>query len=347
MLRYLSIISPSTLNMKTTHFALALLALATCPAFAEYPETLFKGASQKVVVYDNSTNVDFTIDNVSTKIVGNGENGNTLVKITGITRDEDLFKQEGRAELVFVRGQFENNGTITASEISLLTSTSYTKQEQTGTTDDGWPIWGPAEEFKISGSTSFTNNGTIDLSWTAYDAFWETEKNNTGNFYVSTDTTFINYGTVTADLNIRGGILEAEAGSIFNHSVEVGFGSTGGSLQVNGAITMNGELWGTSGDIIIMEGGSIDMMGNGVTLEDDVNLFYMVEGNVSESTPISASDLFINADIADSTSITVKGTEGGSYTTTMGQLVVPEPTTATLSLLALCGLAMRRRRAAH
>jgi len=210
MLRYLSIISPSTLNMKTTHFALALLALATCPAFAEYPEILFDGASQKVVVYDNSTNVDFTIDNMSTKIVGNDENTN--VTITGITRDEDLFKQEGRAELVFVRGQFENNGTITASEISLLTSTSYTKQEQTGTTDDGWPIWGPAEEFKISGSTSFTNNGTIDLSWTAYDAFWETEKNSTGNFYVSTDTTFINYGTVTADLNIRGGNLEAEKG---------------------------------------------------------------------------------------------------------------------------------------
>ena len=346
MLRYPSIISPSSLNMKTTRFALALLALATCPAFAEYPETLFDGASQKVVVYDNSTNVDFTIDNMSTKIVGNDENGNTLVKITGITRDEDVFKQEGMAELVFVRGQFENNGTITASQINLMTSTSYTKQEQTGTTEDGWPIWGPAETFEISGSTSFTNNGTIDLSWTEYDDFWKTEENRTGYFYVSTDTTFINKGTVTADLNIRGGNLEAEGGSIFNHSVEVGFGSKGGSLQVNGAITMNGDLVGTSGDIIIMEGGSIDMKGNDVTLTG-VNLVYMVEGNVSELTPINTSDLFINADIDDSTSITVKGTDGGSYTTTMGQLVVPEPTTATLSLLALCGLAMRRRRAAH
>lgn len=136
MLRYLSIISPSTLNMKTTHFALALLALATCPAFAEYPEILFDGASQKVVVYDNSTNVDFTIDNMSTEIVGNDENGNTLVKITGITRDEDVFKRETMAELVFVRGQFENNGTITASQINLTTSISYTKQENTGTTED-------------------------------------------------------------------------------------------------------------------------------------------------------------------------------------------------------------------
>ena len=344
MLRYLSIISPSTLNMKTTHLALALLALATCPAFAGYPETLFEGVSQKVVVYDNSTNVDFTIDNMSTKIVGNGEDGNTLVKITGITRDEDVFKREGMAELVFVRGQFENNGTITASGIDLAKSTSYIKQENIGTTEE--PIWGPAEEFEISGPTSFTNNGTIDLSWTEYDDFWKTEKNRTGNFYVSTDTTFINKGTVTADLNIRGGNLEAEEGSIFNHSVEVGFGSTGGSLQVNGAITMNGDLVGTSGDIIIMEGGSIDMKGNDVTLTG-VNLVYMVEGNVNELTPINTSDLFINADIDDSTSITVKGTEGGSYTTTMGQLVVPEPTTATLSLLALCGLAMRRRRAAH
>lgn len=335
MLRYLSIISPSSLNMKTTRFALALLALATCPAFAEYPETLFEGASQKVVVYDNSTNVDFTIDNASTKIVGNDEN--TLVKITRITRDEDVFKQETQAELVFVRGQFENNGTITASVINLLTSTSYSKQELIGTDAAGNPQWGPYETFEISGSTSFTNNGTIDLSWTEDDDII------TGNFYVSTYTTFINKGTVTADLKIRGGNLEAEKGSIFNHSVEVGFGSTGGSLQVNGAITMNGDLVGTSGDIIIMEGGSIDMNGNYVELTG-VNLVYMVEGNVNELTPISASDLFINADIADSTIITVQGTEGGSYTTTMGQLVVPEPTTATLSLLALCGLAMRRRR---
>ena len=159
--------------------------------------------------------------------------------------------------------------------------------------------------------------------------------------------TFINEGSVTAYTSVKGGsTLIAEEGSVFNYRVDVGNSVNTGTLQVNGAITMNGELWGTSGDIIIMEGGSIDMKGNDVTLTG-VNLVYMVEGNVSDLNPISASDLFINADIADSTSITVKGTEGGSYTTTMGQLVVPEPTTATLSLLALCGLAMRRRRAAH
>ena len=159
--------------------------------------------------------------------------------------------------------------------------------------------------------------------------------------------TFINKGTVTAHVSVHGenSTLVAGDGSVFNYRVDIGNGSTStGILRIDGAVTMNAELWADSGELIFTEGSSIDMNGNDVVTLENVNLVYEVKGNVSELTPINTSDLFVNADIADSTIITVKGTEGGSYTTTMGQLVVPEPTTATLSLLALCGLAMRRRR---
>lgn len=321
MLRYPSIISPSSLNMKTTRFALALLALATCPAFAEYPEVLYDGGPyNQFVAYDENTPVNFTIAADSTKIVGKDENTN--VTITGIAKDDAFIEQSGASEVVFVRGNFTNTGTIEAMQIGISTRRSY----------------GYNPETVISGTTNFVNKGTI-----------KTIPDNAGYGVLSIEAgaTFINEGRVTAYTYVMGGsTLIAEEGSVFNYRVDVGNSVNTGTLQVNGAITMNGELWGTSGDIIIMEGGSIDMKGNDVTLTG-VNLVYMVEGNVSELTPINTSDLFINADIDDSTSITVKGTDGSSYTTTMGQLVVPEPTTATLSLLALCGLAMRRRRAAH
>lgn len=321
MLRYHSIISLNSLNMKTTRFALALLALATSPAFAEYPEVLYDGSTyNQFVAYDETTPVNFTIAASSTKIVGKDENTN--VTITGIAKDDAFIAENDASEVVFVRGNFTNTGTIEAMQIAISTRETYG--------------WNP--ETVISGTTNFVNEGTIktvqdDLGY--------------GVLTIRGGATFTNEGTVTAYTSVMGGsTLIAEEGSVFNYRVDVGNDVNTGTLQVNGAITMDAQLWGYSGDIIIMEGGSIDMKGNDVMLTG-VNLVYMVEGNVNELTPIQTSDLFINADIADSTSITVKGTDGSSYTTTMGELVVPEPATATLSLLAVCGLAMRRRRSAH
>lgn len=321
MLRYHSIISLSSLNMKTTRFALALLALATSPAFAEYPEVLYDGTTfNQFVAYDEATPVNFTIAAESTKIVGKDENTN--VTITGIAKDDDFIAKNAASEVVFVRGNFTNTGTIEAMQIAISTSETYA-------------------QTVISGTTNFVNKGTIKTVQDDLDHGY-------GVLTIRGGATFTNEGTVTAYTSVKGGsTLIAEEGSVFNYRVDVGIGDVNtGTLQVNGAITMDAELWGNSGDIIIMEGGSIDMKGNYVTLKG-VNLVYMVEGNVNESTPIQTSDLFINADIADSTSITVKGTDGSFYTTTMGELVVPEPATATLSLLAVCGLAMRRRRSAH
>lgn len=306
--------------MKTTRFALALLALATCPAFAEYPEVLYDGGQyNQFVAYDENTPVNFTIAAESTKIVGKDENTN--VTITGIAKDDAFIEKNGASEVVFVRGNFTNTGTIEAMQIGISTSKSYG--------------WNP--ETVISGTTNFVNEGTI-----------KTIPDDIGYRVLSIEggATFINNGTVTAHVSVLGenSTLIAGDGSVFNYRVDIGNGGNVGILRIDGAVTMNAELWAESGELIFTEGSSIDMNGNDVMTLKNVNLVYEVKGNVNELNPIVVSDLFIDAEVSKDLVITVKGTEGGSYTTTMGQLVVPEPTTATLSLLALCGLAMRRRR---
>ena len=306
--------------MKTTRFALALLALATCPAFAEYPEVLYNGGTyNQFVAYDENTPVNFTIAADSTKIVGKDENTN--VTITGIAKDDAFIEQNGASEVVFVRGNFTNTGTIEAMQIGISTSRSYG--------------WNP--ETVISGTTNFVNKGTIktipdDIGY--------------GVLSIEGGATFINNGTVTAHVSVYGenSTLIAGDGSVFNYRVDIGNGSSTGILRIDGAVTMNAELWAESGELIFTEGSSIDMNGNDVMTLKNVNLVYEVKGNVNELNPIVVSDLFIDAEISKDLVITVKGTDGGSYEPTVGALTVPEPGSTTLSLLSLAGLAMRRRR---
>ncbi len=306
--------------MKTTRFALALLALATCPAFAEYPEVLYNGGPyNQFVAYDENTPVNFTLAADSTKIVGKDENTN--VTITGIAKDDAFIEQNGASEVVFVRGNFTNTGTIEAMQIGICTSRSYG--------------WNP--ETFISGTTNFVNKGTI-----------KTIPDDIGYRVLSIEggATFINNGTVTAHVSVHGenSTLIAGDGSVFNYRVDIGNGDNAGILRIDGAVTMNAELWAESGELIFTEGSSIDMNGNDVMTLKNVNLVYEVKGNVNELNPIVVSDLFIDAEVSKDLVITVKGTEGGSYETTVGALTVPEPGSTTLSLLALAGLAMRRRR---
>ncbi|MBR3694932.1 MAG: PEP-CTERM sorting domain-containing protein, partial [Akkermansia sp.] len=75
------------------------------------------------------------------------------------------------------------------------------------------------------------------------------------------------------------------------------------------------------------------------------------EGVTDLDSLVLTRELFTNYDeseskFSDGTVITVKLAGGNTVTTTIGALqVIPEPATATLSLMALCALAARRRRA--
>ena len=75
----------------------------------------------------------------------------------------------------------------------------------------------------------------------------------------------------------------------------------------------------------------------------DIVKFLMDGEEVASSTTLLASDFFTGECINENTTLTYDSTSKAVYLQGVSK-VVPEPTTATLSLLALAALAMRRRR---
>lgn len=312
----------SKLNTKTTHTTLALLALLASPALAVLPYS-------EAFVYDGSESVDLVIKANSTKVASTSEG--TKVNISAITVDEDYIADEGNmGEVVFARGEFTNSGNLYAHQIIITTNTYYFEENA---------------EVDVSGATSFTNNGTII---TKNDNPWPDEVPEFDPYLslsVQAGAVLTNDGAITAHTIIQGegSRIIAEDGSQFNYRVDVGSSSSAGILQINGAITMNAELWAESGSIVFMESSSLNMMNNAIHDLDNVELVYMVKGTVDETAPVLVNGFILSTKVDYSWEVTVKGTEGGSYVTSMAKLV-PEPTTATLSLLALASLAAHRRR---
>ena len=110
----------------------------------------------------------------------------------------------------------------------------------------------------------------------------------------------------------------------------------GGALEFNG-----GNVTITSGSILNLGGTSITL--NGTTLISEG--FTVMVDSLADATVFNVVD---NAALAalDGVTVTLKDETGTTKTVAASTVatVVPEPTTATLSLLALAGLAMRRRR---
>lgn len=193
----------------------------------------------------------------------------------------------------------------------------------------------------------FTNNSTIDLS---YDP-WDETPSGTGyqTINMQQSATFVNNGSVTASLYAQNNSeIIASDGSEFFGEIQLGYAESDSyaSLMIGGAVTMSlsDTLDVNNGSLIFTEGSSLDMKGGAITLGDTSSIVYRVDGIVNENSPIVVSDFILNATGDTDWVVTVEGSDGTSYTTTMSALTIPEPSVATLSLLALAGLAARRRR---
>ena len=172
---------------------------------------------------------------------------------------------------------------------------------------------------------------------------------------VGPNGTFENSGKAWCDILVDGGTLTLGAGS---ENYEITMNS--GTIDVQGDIT-SGSLTLNGGTINFADGATVTLADDAtLNISEDTTImvtvtpemlenlegmeFELFAGNASNLT--SANIVFTDGDddhSNDMSAVVTTGSSSGSIKVESSE-VVPEPTTATLSLLALCGLVMRRRR---
>ena len=143
----------------------------------------------------------------------------------------------------------------------------------------------------------------------------------------------VNTGTIEIDTMIDSGDLTLNGGLMADITMN------GGELYVDGyskteSLTLNG------GKVWFSEGAVLDLQGNELVL-NGAELVLMVADDAQLSDKYT---LFTNASQEVEFNITLVDDQGNNLGSATGVASIPEPTTATLSLLALAGLAARRRR---
>lgn len=193
----------------------------------------------------------------------------------------------------------------------------------------------------VYGGATITNDGTIEIS---EDGLLELigSANVTNNGNIIGETWLHDGGTLTMTDG-------SSIGSVYlGSSAE----ENDATLIVSGNVTMTGSLEAFGGEgveIVFTLGSTLNMNGNSVILDGSM-ISLSVDGTVDDATQFGGFALFSNygedSDISETTQVIVKGSDGSTTIRTIGDFnaTVPEPTTATLSLLALAALAARRRR---
>ena len=175
-------------------------------------------------------------------------------------------------------------------------------------------------------------------------------------------------GSITA-LNEGLKVVNVKATKV---QIGAGGGSLYGNLSINGTLTLDASAGATSeqggtkgltttGSLTLGSGLTLNLLNLGkLTTDDSLKLFSGVTSltftQLNETGPTTATNAITTGEIDASTVfsglgkddfwLTYTGSADGGIVALVAQRDVPEPTTATLSLLALMGLAARRRRKA-
>ncbi|MBR5889938.1 MAG: PEP-CTERM sorting domain-containing protein, partial [Akkermansia sp.] len=209
----------------------------------------------------------------------------------------------------------------------------------------------------VVNSGVFVNKGVIDALETQQDAALMLLAGETEEYgLVINGGKVENFGTYEKSILVNGGTLTLEDKSkvasvtVDSGTVLVTGDSTLDSLTLNGDSTLNitygasitltdQDAFSLSENATIMVTVSKDMLENLDGLEFE--LFTHDVANLA-----SANIVFTDGDQDTSNDVTdVTISQGGTSGSIKVEIqAIPEPTTATLSLLALCGLAARRRR---
>ena len=164
-----------------------------------------------------------------------------------------------------------------------------------------------------------------------------------------------NNGTINGRLFIHDGrSLTLNDGS-YTAATEI----WGGTLYVNGNVQTEYMYLEDASEVVMTLGSSIDLMGGGLEFYD-VKIVLMVDSAITDGDTttdfsfLNKNDLFVNFvneswnsdGFTGDTLITLRDEQGNETTRKYSEISesIPEPTTATLSLLALAAMAARRRR---
>ncbi len=295
--------------MKTTRLTIAILALAANTVMAE----------------------DLVLTQfITTETLQNGETR----ELSSISRSSDHFGEDEQALLDITTENATDKATLILKE--------------GGSFADGYI------HTTIKNGVHFINNGTIDLYYKNFfgrDAYDSIE--------LQAGSTMTNNGVYKGSVFVQNNstLIVTEGSSLSNGKITLGStdASSTGILQIEGAVTINNSILGDNG-VLIFEKGSTLTSTKTITL-NEVNIVVKVDDSVMVNPINTTLDLFgsdttvkglenatftlSNADGTKEQKVIVSSAADGSITVMQA---IPEPTTATLSLLALCGLALRRRR---
>lgn len=143
-----------------------------------------------------------------------------------------------------------------------------------------------------------------------------------------------NEGTIGVTTHVDGGSLTLDGGMMADLLM------TDGTITVNGSVK-TGDLTLTGGNLIFNEGALINLNGNDLVVDGATITLVLNEG----SELADNYTLFVNPGNVSNVEVNVVNAQGEALGSVQ-MAVIPEPTTATLSLLALAALAARRRRRA-
>lgn len=224
-------------------------------------------------------------------------------------------------------------------------------------TNNGFIVVGG--QIVLNAGTTLVNNGTIASASTfsaPYALMTAEEQVTAANLIiVEAEASLDNSkGKIESSVLVNGGTVTLGTGTTQDITMNDGIIYVTGTVET-GSLTLNG------GTMYFSEGATVELSEQDIVNLNGTNIVIMVDNvNTLEETSIvnlfqssSEDDATANITNWEGTTVTFMDDNNGSVTGTISgavdgglEVTIPEPATATLSLLALAGLAMRRRRAA-
>ena len=253
--------------------------------------------------------------------------------------------KDGKASTLNVRGA--EHGTIALGIGTQSDSAANNKNVTTLTIADGGKVLAKDIMLGVQEAKGYYGNDSVTVK------VGEASSMESDLITIAKGATVTNYGTIVGDITLQDNGSLISCGGVIS-----GLEATGGTFAVYGGMGTKGDITLTGASFIFTDGAVIDLKGNDFTYGEgnsitiimsnimlaDADGEYVLQGltfeNAGTVTGLSEDvevTLVSGADDTEGTKVTLKASD-------IKVNAVPEPTTATLSLLALAALAGRRRR---